>query len=64
MMALRDSLLGSIFVSNGTTQQLVATVGQSLEGPDPLAPRFTSAGYPNYYNRPALYWKVQPIFNT
>ena len=53
--AMRDSILGSIFVTNGTTQTITATVAQSLLGPDPGAPLQFSTGYPEYYNRPALY---------
>ncbi|HUP80259.1 MAG TPA: hypothetical protein VM260_17020, partial [Pirellula sp.] len=60
--ALRDSVLSSILVTNGTTQVVKATVAESLLGPDPGAAssssnsQFTfSFGYPEYYNRPALY---------
>ena len=55
MMLLRDSILGSMLVTNGTTQYVHATVAKSLLGPDLAAPLAASAGYPNYYNRPALY---------
>ncbi len=55
MHALRDAILGSIFVTNGTTQIVKATVAESLLGPDPLAPAATNVGYPEYFNRPALY---------
>ncbi|MCA9134836.1 MAG: PPC domain-containing protein, partial [Planctomycetales bacterium] len=56
MHALRDSLLGSILVTNGTTQIVTATVAESLLGPDPGAPSSNqSRGYPEYFNRPALY---------
>ena len=56
MHALRDSILGSILVSNGTTQIIQATIAQSLLGPDPGAPP-SSAGnfYPEYFNRASLY---------
>lgn len=55
VMALRDSILGSVLVTNGTTQQIRATVGESLDGIVASAPLIASAFYPNYYNRPALY---------
>lgn len=55
MHAFRDAVLGSAFVTNGTTQQVVATVAESLLGPDPGAPLDWQIGYPEYYNRPALY---------
>ncbi|RMF42904.1 MAG: tandem-95 repeat protein, partial [Planctomycetota bacterium] len=56
MHALRDAILGSIFVTNGTTQQVRATVAQSLLGPDPGAPPSSQTQfYPEYYNRPAVY---------
>ena len=55
MMLMRDSILGSAFVTNGTTQQIKATVSMSLLGPDPGAPLQFSAFYPNYFNRPALF---------
>ena len=56
MHALRDSILGSILVTNGTTQTITATVAESLLGPDPIAPPTSaSLGYPEYFNRPALY---------
>ena len=56
MQALRDSLLGSILVSNGTTQQVRATVAQSLLGPDPAAPPSSATQfYPEYFNRPAVF---------
>lgn len=56
MHALRDAILGSIFVSNGTTQIIQATIAQSLLGPDPGAPP-SSAGnfYPEYFNRASVY---------
>ncbi len=54
-MAMRDSILGSTLVLNGTTQMIIPTVAKSLEGAVPGAPAQASAGYPNYYNRPALY---------
>lgn len=54
MHALRDSILGSILVTNGTTQVVKATVAQSLMGPDPEAPTITGF-YPIYYNRAAVY---------
>ncbi len=56
MHALRDAILGSIFTTNGTTQQVRATVAESLLGPDPGAPATEdSQFYPEYYNRPAVY---------
>ncbi|MBX3420874.1 MAG: tandem-95 repeat protein [Pirellulaceae bacterium] len=56
MHALRDSILGSIFVTNGTTQIIKPTIAESLMGPDPGAPSTAlSFGYPEYFNRPALY---------
>ncbi len=55
MMALRDAILGSMFVTNGTTQQVKATVAESLLGPVAAAPPNPSFGRPNYFNRPALY---------
>jgi subtilisin family serine protease len=56
MHALRDSILGSILVTNGTTQIIRPTIAESLLGPDPGAPP-TSDGlfYPEYFNRPAVY---------
>ncbi len=54
--ALRDAVLASILVSNGTTQIIKATVAESLLGPDPFAPPSSATlGYPEYFNRPALY---------
>lgn len=54
--SLRDSILGSIFVTNDSTQQVRATIAGSLLGPDPNAPPTSASfGYPEYYNRPALY---------
>ncbi|MGN6133033.1 MAG: PPC domain-containing protein, partial [Aureliella sp.] len=59
MMAMRDSILGSVFVTNGTTQQIRATVSDSLLGPTPGFTPGTfgngTTGYVNFYNRPALY---------
>ncbi len=55
MHAIRDAILGSKLVINGTTQTVVPTVARSLEGALPNAPTLTSSGYPNYYNRPAVY---------
>jgi hypothetical protein len=56
MHALRDSILSSILVSNGTTHTITATVAESMLGPDPLAaPTSRSLGYPEYFNRPAVY---------
>lgn len=55
MHALRDAILGSIFVTNGTTQQITATVAASFLGPVTTAPRGFSTGYPIYHNRPAVY---------
>jgi subtilisin family serine protease len=58
MHALRDSILGSILVTNGTTQQVRATIAESLMGPDPGGPANTQFGllsYPEYFNRPAVY---------
>jgi hypothetical protein len=73
MHALRDSINSSLLISNGTTQTITATVAESLLGPDPFAPdsRF-SIGYPEYFNRPALYlegvstlqWQDFPLDNT
>ncbi len=55
MMLLRDSILGSPFVTNGTTQTITATVGASLLGPlETLSPAFGTR-YPNWFDRPALY---------
>ncbi len=56
--ALRDSILGSILVTNGTSQVVKATVAESLLGPDPNGAdtNFIGViGYPEYFNRPALY---------
>ncbi|HBE71346.1 MAG TPA: hypothetical protein DDW52_24635, partial [Planctomycetaceae bacterium] len=53
--ALRDSILGSILVTNGTTQTITATVAESLLGPDPNAVDSLAFNYPIYFNRPALY---------
>lgn len=56
MHALRDSILGSVLVTNGTTQIVNATIAESLMGPDPAAvPTSFGFGYPLYFNRPALY---------
>lgn len=56
MHALRDSILGSILVTNGTTQIVNATIAESLMGPDVNAPPTGFGfGYPLYHNRPALY---------
>lgn len=55
MHALRDSFLGSILVTNGTTQTITATVAESLLGPDPFAEETIPFNYPIYFNRPALY---------
>lgn len=55
MMAMRDSILGSILVSNGTTQQITATVAESTLGPVAGVSTQTIFGYANFYNRPALY---------
>jgi hypothetical protein len=56
MHALRDSILSSILVSNGTTHTITATVAESMLGPDPFAPPTSfSYGYPEYFNRPAVY---------
>ncbi|GIX00191.1 MAG: hypothetical protein KatS3mg111_3523 [Pirellulaceae bacterium] len=56
MHAVRDAILGSIFVTNGTTQHVRATVAQSLLGPVSGAPANINSGiYPEYYNRPAVY---------
>lgn len=55
MQSLRDSILGSILVTNGTTQNVRATVAPSLLAPLTGASQIASAGYPNYYNRPAVY---------
>ena len=55
MHAMRDSLLSSILVSNGTTQQINVTIAASLLGPDPVAPAQARFGYPLYFNRPAVY---------
>ncbi len=50
---LRDSILGSTHVTNGTTQSLTATVAASLLPPSQGLP--SSIGYPNIFDRPALY---------
>lgn len=55
LQSIRDSLFGSILVTNGTTQTITATVAPSLLAPSPGADPFSSSGYINYYNRPALY---------
>jgi hypothetical protein len=55
MHALRDAILGSILVSNGSSHQVRATIAESLLGPYPFAPLFTQSGYPEYFNRPAVY---------
>jgi hypothetical protein len=55
MQSLRDSILGSILVTNGTTQNVRATVAPSLLAPIAGASQVARAGYPNYYNRPAVY---------
>jgi Bacterial Ig domain/Bacterial pre-peptidase C-terminal domain/Dockerin type I domain/GEVED domain len=62
MHALRDAILGSMLVTNGTTQVVTATIAESLLGPDPAAPVSGGGitgggigGYPEYFNRPALY---------
>jgi hypothetical protein len=55
MHAMRDSILSSMLVSNGTTQQVNVTIAASLLGPDPDAPAQSSFGYPLYFNRPAVY---------
>ncbi|MFO1062598.1 MAG: choice-of-anchor L domain-containing protein [Pirellulales bacterium] len=53
---LRDSILGSILVTNGTTQHITATIAPALLAPDTTAlPSGATPGYPNYYNKPALY---------
>ncbi len=54
-MAMRDSILGSKHVINGTTQMIVPTVAKSLDGLITGSATQASAGYPNYYNRPSLY---------
>ncbi len=53
--ALRDSIMSSILVTNGTTQTITATIAESLLGPDPVPPAGASFGYPLYFNRPAVY---------
>jgi hypothetical protein len=54
--ALRDAINASILVSNGTTHTIRATIAESLLGPDPFAaPTSISIGYPEYFNRPAVY---------
>ncbi len=55
MMGIRDGINGSILVTNGTTQQVRATVAQSMLGPVAGAPTQIQVGYPNYFNRPAVY---------
>lgn len=55
MHAFRDAVLASAFVTNGTTQQVTATIAPSMLGPDPGAPLDWQFSYPEYYNRPALY---------
>lgn len=53
--ALRDSILGSILVTNGTTQTITATVAESFLGADPNALPSLPFNYPIYSNRPALF---------
>lgn len=55
MHAIRDGILGSILVTNGTTQIVKPTVAESLMGPVASAPLAPSVGYPNYFNRPAVF---------
>ena len=55
MMAMRDSVLGSILVTNGTTQQIRATVAESMLGPTLSFTPSASFGYVNTFDRPALY---------
>src|SRR5690606_7877929 len=55
MQSMRDSIMGSILVTNGTTQNVRATVSASLLpeiGNPGIGP---STALPNYYNRPALF---------
>ncbi len=56
VQSMRDSIFGSILVTNGTTQRIKATVAPSLLGPlfDPFNRTFWD-GYINFFNRPALY---------
>ncbi len=67
LQGLRDSILGSVLVTNGTTQNITATIAMSTLGPAnipanagtaPNFPNYTeflSFNVPNYANRPALY---------
>ncbi|MFO0940771.1 MAG: pre-peptidase C-terminal domain-containing protein [Pirellulales bacterium] len=56
VQSMRDSIFGSILVTNGSTQRVKATVGPSLLAPDPFpAVQGLNTGYINFYNRPALY---------
>ncbi len=62
MQSLRMSVLGSKLVTNGTTQNLTATVGMSLLDPDPNAgafvDNFLARSATDYANRPALFIEV------
>jgi large repetitive protein len=55
IQSMRDSIFGSVLVTNGTTQRVRATVAPSLLAPDAGAVVTESTGYINYFNRPALY---------
>jgi Bacterial Ig domain/Bacterial pre-peptidase C-terminal domain/Dockerin type I domain/GEVED domain len=49
--AIRDAILGSILVTNGTTQNVTATVGMSLLAPERLAQILTPpAGVPTFFD--------------
>ncbi len=54
LQSMRDSIFGSILVTNGTTENIRATVAPALTGT--LAHRTTGRpGYINFYLSPALY---------
>lgn len=56
LQSMRDSIFGSILVTNGTTQRIKATVAPSLLGPlGGTVSIINSAGYVNFFNRAALY---------
>ncbi len=69
--ALRDAVLGSILVTNGTTQNVTATVAMSLLAPGPqavldpiananFAPIFFDAQPLSLANNPGLNWANRP----
>lgn len=55
MHAMHNSILSSMLVSNGTTQQVNVTIAASLLGPNSDAAGEDDSGYPLYFNRPAVY---------